>query len=241
MRAHTDTFSLLSLLSLLLFLVLSPTAFPTQPLTHMMFATLHFHFPLAIAPAHDTTVRTGSKQSMFKVHPRYKIRAEGEAVRAGDAILLKSVDANGQHLAFTEVAFTAENRVGKEGLHQIGDREASCSAEPQAWQVEILSRAAPPVQSTSSQPRRGGSGSGSGSGSASFAAVAVAETLHIGDVVYFEHRELEMHLGVNPDARKVRCFFIMPHFFLLTRMVPLDLMWCCRSLVNLHVLQSHTF
>jgi hypothetical protein len=104
---------------------------------------------------------------MFKVQPRYKARSDGDAVRAGDSIVLKSVDAQGQYLAFTAESFTVDQLVGTNGLQQIDDREASCSAVQQAWQIEVMSLATPTVQSA-------------GAGKKS---VAAKQVLHIGDVV----------------------------------------------------------
>ena len=174
----------------------------------------------------------GSRESMFKVLPRFKVRAEGDAVRAGDAIVLKSMSANGQHLACTPDTFQPAQRVGHDQLHQVGDHEVSLSAVPQAWGIDIMSKATPSSSSAvfgfsgrgvAGDTRGGGKGGGTkangdasvyarGGGGASRGRGATGggdargddfgESLHIGDVVYFHHRELEQYFSVNKTTGK---------------------------------------
>lgn len=163
----------------------------------------------------------GSKESIFKVLPRFKVRNEGDAVRAGDAILLKSMDATGQHLSYTPETFGAETRVGESRLHQVGDHEASCCAVPQAWEIELMSKSEMSVasriysfsgsagkqvsSSTIAEASKANdiSAAGGKSGKSGTATgFGRADSLHIGDVVYFHHRELEQYFSVNKDTGK---------------------------------------
>ena len=156
----------------------------------------------------------GSKESIFKVLPRFKVRAEGDVVRAGDAIVLKSMDATGQHLSFTPETFKPEDRVGEFRLHQVGYHEASCSAVPQAWEVQLMSRAETSVASAVYSFSGSGGKKRVAATAASATATAMASSvgagaggnnmgsLHIGDVVYFHHRELEQYFSVNRKTGK---------------------------------------
>ena len=118
----------------------------------------------------------------FKVMPRFKIRGEGDPVRAGDQCVLLSEKASGQYLTCTagddgsKGVFRAGKLITHEHVFQQGDHEASASAEKRGWTIKEIFRATPP----GSKKKK--------------------VFIQSGDVVRLQHREMEKLLGSAPDG-----------------------------------------
>ena len=87
----------------------------------------------------------GGPSANFKIMPKYKIRGEGDAVRAGDQCVLLSEKASGQYLTCTpEKTFDERNLISDAHVFQQGDHEASAAAAARGWTVKELFRGKEP-------------------------------------------------------------------------------------------------
>lgn len=129
----------------------------------------------------------GGTSANFKVMPRFKIRGEGDPVRAGDQCVLLSEKASGQYLTCTagegskassdKGIFRPGKLISNEHVFQQGDAEASASAEKRGWTIKELFRAAPPGPHKKRKV-----------------------FIQSGDVVQLQHKEMEKLLGSTPDG-----------------------------------------
>lgn len=121
--------------------------------------------------------------TVFKILPRYKVRSVGQPVITGDDILLQSLSSSGQYLDCTDTKFEPINeQLGKFNFgggrfHQVGDYEASASANQRSWKITIMELA---TKRTPADPN-------------------TSATLHHGDIVQFVHKETDNLLILDKD------------------------------------------
>lgn len=72
------------------------------------------------------------KQAQFLVHPRYKVKSEGDMVQEGDQIVLESVKTRGQYL-HTSSPYKLDNLVPKGQVFLFIFRPSSTKSVAALW------------------------------------------------------------------------------------------------------------